>query len=214
MAISLKKIIHPDSLRGIGSIPAGVAPEKLISAGHNAYVIAERLNGTAYKVSRISKKKAFCIFANGAYYLYVHRKYTSYRRFFSLFFGKPAKEYDIDHVMSRNISSKIGALYLLLAAVPRSANRSHGSIEKIVLSFNRKIYLEKTFPLNEQMFHKVMGEKLNTGSSYNIAKLGYVPGASHSCGLTLKMKGIWNLAFCVHISHAGLAIANRLQQFY
>lgn len=210
MAVILTKIIDPLSLRGIGSIPAGVAPHALISAGHNAHAIAQGLQGTALRVGRTSPRNAFCVHAAGAYYLYVHREYTAYRSFFLKFFKLKPADLDVDHVMSRSLASKVGASYLLLAVVPCAANRAHGAIEKLGLARNRRIFLHKAFPLDERMVHKVMGRRPAARQDRPALRSGYTPGQGHGLGVTLKQRGIWNLAFCVHLA-PNPAILRRLK---
>ncbi|NNB42247.1 hypothetical protein [Pseudomonas chlororaphis] len=205
MQISLEKIIDPSSLRGIGGIQRGVEPHKLVSAGHRAHLIAEALGGKAFTVGRTRPRNAFCVQAANAYYLFAHRDYQGYRSFFRRFFHAVPVGCDIDHVLSKGLAARIGVPFLLLAAVPKSANRSHASAERCGIAPSRQLYLGKTFPLDERMFHKVMGRRVNKRQSAAVVRSGYVLGNNHAFGLTLKQRGAWNLAFCIDVIDAGLA---------
>lgn len=198
--ISLEKIIEPTSL-----LQCGVEPHKLVSAGHNAHLIANALGGKAFAVGRTRPHRAFCVQAANAYYLFVHRNYQAYRAFFRRFFHSVPVGCDIDHVLSKGLAAKIGVPFLLLAAVPKSANRSHASAERCGLATCRRLFLGKTFPLDERMFHKVMGRRVGMRQSAAVVRSGYVPGDNHALGLTLKQRGTWNLAFCIDVVDAGLA---------
>jgi len=205
MQISLEKIPPSTSLLGIGGIQRGVEPHKLVSAGHRAHLIANALGGEAFAVGRIRPRNAFCVQAANAYYLFVHRDYRAYRTLFRRFFHTIPVGCDIDHVFSKGLAARIGVPFLLLAAVPKSANRSHASAERRGLAPCRSVFLEKTFPLDERMFHKAMGRRLGMRQSASVVRLGYSLGAKHELGLTLKQRGIWNQAFCIDAVEAGLA---------
>ncbi|MCO6058993.1 hypothetical protein NG726_20220 [Pseudomonas sp. MOB-449] len=105
--------------------------------------------------------------------------------------------------MSKGLAARIGVPFLLLAAVPKSANRSHASAERCGLAKSRRLFLGKTFPLDERMFHKVMGRRVNKRQSTAVVRSGYVMGDNHSFGLTLRQRGVWNLAFCIDVIEAG-----------
>lgn len=211
MLISLKKNIAPDSLRGIGGIKRGVEAHRLVAAGHRAKLIADALGGTAYSIGRIKSRNAFCIKASDTYYLYVHYAYQGYRILFRRFFSVIPAGCDIDHVFSRSLAARIGVPYLLLAAVPKSANRSHASAERRGLAPYDRLYLGKTFPLDERMFHKVMGRHVGARQSLETVRAGYVMGSQHEFGLTLKQRGIWNIAFGIDMVHAGLPSTLKLR---
>jgi hypothetical protein len=213
MFINLTKSIASDSLRGIGSILCGVEPHQLVCAGHSPRLIAESLNGQAFSFGRTNPKNAFCVKAANTYYLYAHREYRGYREFFRRFYQHIPKGCDVDHVLSRSLAQRIGASYLLLAAVPKNANRSHGSAERRGLASNRRIFLGKTFTLDERMFHKVMGRKLGVRQEAAKQLSGYRPGERHAIGLTLKQRGIWNLAFCIDAVNAGRVPVLLLRRF-
>lgn len=197
MTINLTKLIAPGSMRGIGSIPRGVEPHQLISGGHSPHLIAKSLNGIAFSVGRTSPRRAFCVEAANTYYLYVHREYKGYREFFRRFYNCIPIGCDIDHVLSKSLAKKIGVPYLLLAAVPKKANRSHGSAERKGLAPYHRIFLGKIFQLDERMFHKVMGREIGVRQAATTQLSGYKPGATHAFGLTIKQRGVWNLAFCI-----------------
>jgi hypothetical protein len=205
MPISLEKIIEPTSLRGIGGIRRGVAPHKLIAAGHRAGLIAQALGGTAFSVGRVRPHNAFCVQAEDAYYLYVHHAYNGYRALFRRFFHTIPSGCDVDHVLSRTLAARIGVPFILLAAVPKSANRSHASAERLGLAPSQRIFLGKTFLLDERMFHKVMGRRVGMRQSAAVVRAGYVLGSKHDLGLTLKQRGIWNTAFCIDVVHFGFS---------
>lgn len=183
----------------------------LVCAGHRARFIAEALGGTAYAVGRTRPSNAFCVLAGNAYYLYVHRNYKGYRTFFQRFFKIIAPGRDIDHVLSRALAARIGVPFLLLAAVPKSANRSHASAERCGLAPASKLYLGKTFPLDERMFHKVMGRRVGIRQPLAAARAGYVLGSNHNYGLTLKQRGTWNIAFAIDVVDAGLPATLKLR---
>jgi hypothetical protein len=205
MQISLEKIIDPASLRGIGGIQRGVEPHKLVSAGHRAHLIADALGGKAYAVGRTRPRNAFCVQAANAYYLFVHRDYQGYRAFFHRFFKAVPVGCDVDHVLSKSLAARMGVPFLLIAAVPKSANRSHASAERLGIAPYRRLFLGKTFPLDERMFHKVMGRRVALRQSIEAVRAGYMPGNGHAFGLTLKQRGIWNLAFCIDVVESGHA---------
>jgi hypothetical protein len=204
MPICLKKNIPPESLRGDGGIQRGVEAHKLVAAGHSAYLIAEALAGRAYSIGRINAHRAFCVEASDTYYLYVHYAYQGYRMLFRRFYSAIPAGFDIDHVFSRTLAARIGVPYLLLAAVAKSANRSHASAERRGLAPCGRLYLGKTFPLDERMFHKVMGRRVGVRHRLEVVRAGYVMGSKHDYGLTLKQRGIWNIAFGIDRVHAGL----------
>jgi len=204
MLISLEKNIAPESLRGIGGIQRGIDAHRLVAAGHRAHLIAEALGGRAYSIGRVKASNAFCVKAADTYYIYVHHAYQGYRTLFRRFFKSIPAGCDIDHVFSRTLAGRIGVPYLLLAAVPKSANRSHASAERRGLAPCDRIYLGKTFPLDERMFHKVMGRRLGIRQSVEAVRAGYVMGSQHDFGLTLKQRGTWNIAFGIDMVHAGL----------
>jgi hypothetical protein len=212
MLINLTKIITSDSLLGIGTIRRGVEPYQLISGGHSPRLIAESLNGLAFAAGRTNPRNAFCVEAANAYYLYAHREYKGYRAFFRRFFKLIPSGCDVDHVLSRSLAERIGVPYLLLAAVPKNVNRSHGTIERRGLALRRRVFLGKTFPLDERMFHKVMARRLGVRQEAVKQLSGYRPGEGHALGLTLKQRGIWNLAFCIDAVDAGHAPALSLRR--
>lgn len=214
MAIDLTKSTNPDSLRGMGSISLGLAPHLIIAAGRRISGISSAMRGTAYKIGRIVPQNAFCVLANDAYYLYVCPSYRSYGRLFKKFFGAVPEGCDVDHVLAKALAAKVGVRYVLLAAVPASCNRAHGTIEKIGLSPVRKIYLSKELPLDERMFHKVLGRKPYSRMARISLREGYHPGNSHSLGITLKQAGLWNRALCVNVSAKGLPANVRLTQIW
>lgn len=204
MFISLEKVIEPTSLRGRGGIQRGVEAHKLVAAGHRPKWIAEALGGKAYAIGRVRPSNAFCVHAADTYYLYVHHAYAGYRKLFRRFFSAIPHGCDIDHVFSRTLAARIGVSFLLLAAVPKSANRSHASAERRGLAPSNRLYLGKTFPLDERMFHKVMGRRVGVRQSAAVVRAGYVMGSRHDYGLTLKQRGIWNIALGIDLVHDGL----------
>jgi hypothetical protein len=214
MSIDLTKRIAPDSLRGLGSISLGLAPHLITAAGHRISGISSAMRGVAYKIGRVVPKNAFCVLANGAYYLYVRPSYRSYGTLFKRFFGTVPKGCDVDHVLAKALAAKVGIRYVLLAAVPDSCNRAHGTIEKIGLGPMHKIYLLKEFPLDERMFHKVLGRKPYSRMAKIKLRDGYHPGKSHDLGVTLKQAGLWNRALCVNVSAKGLPANVRLTQIW
>jgi hypothetical protein len=193
--IDLTKHLLPGSLRSIGQLTLGLDPHEIVTAGHRYRTIANQTGGTAYKIQHINSRSAFCVVVNGAYYLYVHWQYPSYRRLFKTFFGYLPQKHDVDHVMARNLARSLSVPFLLLAAVPQTANRSHGSVERQGLAPSNSVYLGKTYPLDERMFHKVMGRRVYQRQRKEDLGKGYVKGIASSHGLTLKQRGIWNLAF-------------------
>lgn len=195
MTINLIKDILPGSLRSIGQTRLGLDPHEIVTAGLRYRDIVNKTGGTAYKIERINSRIAFCIVVNGAYYLYVHWQYPSYRKLFKRFFGYLPEDHDVDHVMARNLARSLSVPFLLLAAVPKRANRSHGAFERHGLAPSNGIYLGKTYPLDERMFHKVMGRRVYQRQRKKDLGKGYVKGVANSFGLTLKQRGIWNLAF-------------------
>lgn len=192
--IDLTKNIHPDSLRGIGLRPSGLRPHEIVVGGLSISAIRAATNGVAYKIGRIDVRNAFILDVCGCHFLYVRPSYSRYRKLARSRFSIISPMRDVDHVLARTLAGKMNMNYVLIALVQKSANRSHGSYEKIGIKKSDAVYLSKVIYADNRIFHKVLSRPPAARQSIAELKIGFDRSVTVNCGLTLKQKGEWNIA--------------------
>lgn len=144
----------------------GVNPKKLVIGGLSVSSIKSAMNGESFKIQGLRPVNAFCIKADGHYYIYVRTTYTLYRKAMRLMCDRILNTHDIDHVLAKKLAATLGIRYVLLSIVERSVNRSHGSIEKLAV-IKTGIYLNKVYFMDDRIYNKIFSEKKeNLSSSY------------------------------------------------
>lgn len=192
--IKLEKTIDPASLRGIGQRPSGLPPHLLPISARGLRELLEVMPGSAYCIGRTKITNAIVVLVETCAFLYVNPKYKGYRRLAVLRFPRVPQGQDIDHVLARRLACELGHSYVLVALVPQSANRSHGSIEKLgLVGSSLDMPPAVCFP-DKRIYHKVLGRRPYARQSREQLEGGFDPKYQLGLGLTLKQAGIWNTA--------------------
>lgn len=194
--VNLEKIIEPDSLRGIGLRPSGIAPHCLPIAGMSRGAILSTLQCESFTIRRIPAENAFVVSeSHSIYYLYVRPKYPGYRRVASLRFGGIPSQHDVDHILAKNLAIKFGYNFVLLGLVRSRINRLHGYYEQFYKSLAATEDVPEVCFANARIFDKALGRNTKIRRPFIDLRQGYNPHERIDYGLTLKQRGVWNLTF-------------------
>jgi hypothetical protein len=195
----LPKQIAPDSLRGIGSLPSGLAPPAVPIAGKTREAIISAVGGRGFRIGRIWPTNAFVVRneEDCSLYLFVRPQYSRYRWVATMRFGPIAADHDIDHVYARSFAARYGYAYVLVVLLPLRANRRHGIYEQQsrLMPLDGRGSAPDVCYLDERIFDKVL--RRNPIVRRRLASGDYLhnPEDRIHYGLTLKQQGLWNLAF-------------------
>ncbi|TGU71418.1 hypothetical protein E4633_13900 [Geomonas terrae] len=192
--VDLTKHIHPDSLRGIGQRASGLQPHEIIVGGLSISSIQTATKGVAYKIGKYQIKDVFTLDIAGCYFLYVRPLYPYYRKVAKLRFGGIPPMRDVDHVLARTLAGKMNINYVLVALVNSSANRSHGCYEKRGIKQSNTVFSSKVIHADERIYHKILSRPPAARQTTNELRGGFDRSLIVNYGLTLKQKGIWNIA--------------------
>ena len=195
--MNLVKTIAPGSLRASGLAFRGLGPNQLPIAARSQALLLAATDCEALRVDRVNPDDVLVLRkGTDGYYLFVRPEYRRYRDIARLRFGSIPAEYDVDHVLARGLAATLGYRYVLLALVPRRINRLHGQYERKYavapgsapdICFADLRIIDKALRFNSKT------RRVLTSSSYF-----YEPQSATDHGLTLKQRGLWNLAlgFC------------------
>lgn len=194
--IDLKKHDEPGSLREIASRHWALAPCDLPIAGKSREAILSAMRREGFAVGRISADNAFAVRdGDSIYYLFVRPAYTGYRHVARLRFGSIPPDHDVDHVHARNFATRFGYCYVLVALVPSPVNRKHGNYEKPRGQPDTTGDVPEVCFVDVRIVDKVLGRDSKARRSLSALSYRYDPHDRTGLGLTLKQRGLWNLAF-------------------
>ncbi len=204
MKLNLEKIYIKGTYRYIGKYCKGLYPFELPIAIKSFRNFEKIKDFDIYKYKNYSEKNVLVLFnQKRTIYVYVNPNYTAYRKILSDILGKIEKNFDVDHVLGKNIAKKLNLSYVLLSVIPKTVNRSHGTFEKEFL--DKEINNLNLIYANDRIYHKILFRK---ASSYRVIdffsnekeklKLNIL-NSKPSYGLTLKQLGIWHSAFGLDI---------------
>jgi hypothetical protein len=129
----------PMTAREVKSRLIGVHPCQIPIGATKRRSLAALLGGLLFRIGRIDARKAFVLQAGDLWLLYVSPSYSGYRYVARKLFGATGSDtpIDYDHALGRAIALELGVNYVLLLAVTRSANRSHGHLERGAIRSDR-----------------------------------------------------------------------------
>jgi len=194
--VDLKKYIDPNSLRGKGLWPSGFDPGQVPIAGKSRDIILSTMGSEGFAIGGISADNAFVVRdCNSIIYLFARPEYSNYRRVASLRFGRIPRKHDVDHVHSRNLATHFGYRYVLVALLPQRPNRQHGSLfEKELKAIEAGVDVpEVCFP-DDRIVDKILQFNSAVRRRLDSKEYAYDPKNRTELGLTLKQRGLWNMA--------------------
>jgi len=194
--VDLKKYIDPDSLRGKGLWPSGFDPGQVPIAGKSRDVILSAMECEGFAIGGVSADNAFVVLSrDSTIYLFARPEYSNYRRVASLRFGHIPRKHDVDHVHSRNLATHYGYRYVLVALLPQRPNRQHGSLfEKQLKEIETGDDVpEVCFP-DDRIVDKILQRNSEVRRRLISDQYAYDPKKRTELGLTLKQRGLWNMA--------------------
>lgn len=145
----------------MSSLLGGLSPGQIPVAGTKRRSFGAQLGGQVYRIGRIWANRAFVVIRGNMRLLYVARGYGNYAAVARRVFDKDGGHYDYDHVLGRALCQQQGFDYILMTRLSRTANRSHGRLERPQtagqLSNQRFIVLDKFCFADDRIFHKMLG---------------------------------------------------------
>ncbi|MFN3776244.1 hypothetical protein [Sphingomonas parapaucimobilis] len=139
----------------------GLSLGKIPVAGTKRRSFNAQLGGQVYRIGRIWANRAFVVVRGNLRLLYVHRNYGNYAAVAKRVFDKDGVKYDYDHVLGRALCEQQGFDYILITRLDRTANRSHGRLERPqaagLLSSKHFIVLDKFCFADDRIFYKMLG---------------------------------------------------------
>lgn len=130
-------------------------------AGTKRRSFGPQLRGQVYRIGRIWANRAFVVVCGNLRLLYVARSYGNYAAVARRVFDKDGRQYDYDHVLGRALCVQQGFDYILVTRLDRTANRSHGRLERPQttgrLSDQPLIKIDKFCFADDRIFHKMLG---------------------------------------------------------
>lgn len=130
-------------------------------AGTKRRSFGPQLGGQVYRIGRIWANRAFVVVRGNLRLLYVARGYRNYAAVARRVFDKDGCQYDYDHVLGRALCEQQGFDYILVTRLNRTANRSHGRLERPqmahLLSSQQLIKLDKFCFADDRIFYKMLG---------------------------------------------------------
>ncbi|HKE55158.1 MAG TPA: hypothetical protein VKB46_00595 [Pyrinomonadaceae bacterium] len=194
--VDLKKDIKPDSLRGKGLLPSGIAPGNLPIAGRSRESILAAMRCEAFAIGRISPENAFVVrHSESVYYLFLRPEYKGYRRVAALRFGGIPPEHDIDHVHARNLAAHYGYRYVLVVLLPESINRLHGIYEQHLKDIKPTDKIPDVCFADVRIFDKLLGRDPKVRRLLGSKEYAYDTKDRVDLTLALNQSGRWNIAF-------------------
>ncbi|UOQ50701.1 hypothetical protein [Hymenobacter cellulosivorans] len=192
--LDLEKKFEIGSLRWVGQTYNSFFPDKTVIAGKSLESISEAIGMPCYKLGRISQNNVFVAHDSlDIFYVYVNPSYSAYRRAFAKVVGSVAAGYHVDHVLSKNLAIHFGYNYVLLCMIPGRVNKRHGYYEKIKINLIEDVP-DVCYP-DDRIYHKILSRNPTARNKREDLLNGYAPENIIKYGLTLKQKGLWNVAF-------------------
>jgi hypothetical protein len=198
MAVSLKKEIEPGSDRWNGLQFTGFTPSQLPIAGTSRQAIVDAMDRKAMAIGRINPDNAFVVREQEQAYLYVRPEYTGYRRLAFRRFGHFPADRDVDHVFARHLAGQTACRFVLVALVAAHINRKHGLYERLRLALDSGVAPPPVSFVDARILDKILGRDSETRRRMKPRDYQYQPGVRPDLGLTLKQRGIWNVALGFH----------------
>lgn len=130
-------------------------------AGTKRRSFGPQIGGQVYRIGRIWANRAFVVVRGNLRLLYVARGYGNYAAVARRVFDRDGCQYDYDHVLGRALCQQQGFDYILVTRLDRTANRSHGRLERPqmtdLFSGQRLIKLDKFCFADDRIFYKMLG---------------------------------------------------------
>ncbi|WP_321494165.1 hypothetical protein [uncultured Desulfobacter sp.] len=197
--VNLTKLLKEGELRWIGKNYPGLYPKNLPIASKGLNDFSEVTGFRVYKFGRFKTENAIILHGGRKYfYAYVNPTYKGYRGFFKKLIHTTQQEFDVDHVLSRNLAKKLEYKYVLLSIIPCKVNRKHGNFEKKILN----IPSPNICFADERIYNKVLSRNPLARLDDSDFKKGFNPNQKPKYGLTLKQAGLWSSAFGLHLINA------------
>lgn len=141
----------------LGGLSVGEIP----IAGTKRRSFGPQIGGQVFRVGRVWANRAFVVVRGNLRLLYVAREYRNYAAVARRVFDKDGRRYDYDHVLARALCRQQGFDYILLTRIERSANRSHGRLERPQFApaelQSSLIVLDKFCFADDRIFYKLLG---------------------------------------------------------
>ena len=191
--ISLRKVIMPGDWRWIGQRVQGFSTLDFPIGADCSDSVIERTNGRIYRAGDIPLTKAFVIERPPFRLLYVCPHYGGYRTAADNVFRDCSWKIDYDHALGKKLARTLGYRYVLLIRLTPTANRSHGSYEKVPAP---SLERGKLCFADRRIIDKWIGRR-PTHMHCKDEIADYDAGIAQAFDLTLKQAGKWGYAMGV-----------------
>ena len=195
MEVSLEKVLEVGSLRWLGEDYDSLCPQKTVIAGKSIRSICMAMGYRCNQYGNHRTKNLFIASGgNEMFYMYVNPRYRNYRKVFEEIFNIPIG-FHVDHVFGRRIAEYYKYKYVVLCMIQGNVNIKHGGFEK--LSYQKgSIYnpIDVCY-CDNRIYNKILSRNPRARCLETDLLNGFNPENIVSYGLTLKQKGLWNMAF-------------------
>ena len=211
--MNLQKDIEVGSLRFLGNKLSSLSPQKTVIAGKSIRGICMALDYKCFQYRNHRLKNIFIASGNtGILYIYVNPKYRNYRKIFGEFFNVPIG-FHVDHVLGRRIAEHYKYNYVALCMIPGNVNIKHGGFEKLSYQKGRIHTLIDVCYCDNRIYNKILSRNPRARCSETDLSDGFHHTNLVSYGLTLKQKGLWNMAFGIGSIRLNASEGKSLKQF-